>query len=123
MMVRSDGRKVFDYTGNASSNNDMLLTTCLSILSSYFSDIQLCQWLRNDQGKLKLGDFNRARVLAWNDEKQEYCTYSTGKCYGNVSSMAVAGIHQWFLLFCFDPKPPLTKPFSTDPLRSMLYKN
>jgi hypothetical protein len=47
-------------------------------------DVQLCQWLRNDQGKLKLGDFNRARVLQWNDEKQEYCKYNNGKSYGNV---------------------------------------
>lgn len=47
-------------------------------------DIQLCQWLRNDDGKLRLGDFNRARVLAWNEEKQEYCKYENGRGYGNV---------------------------------------
>ena len=47
-------------------------------------DIQLCQWLRNDDGKLKLGDFNRARVLAWNDAEQDYCTYDNGRGYGNV---------------------------------------
>jgi len=49
-------------------------------------DIQLCQWLRNDKGKLKLGDFNRARVLNWNEEKQEYCNYENGRGYGNWRS-------------------------------------
>ena len=50
-------------------------------------DIQLCQWLRNEDGNLKLGDFNRARVLAWNDEKQEYCKYDNGRGYGNVRTL------------------------------------
>lgn len=49
-------------------------------------DIQLCQWLRNDQGKLKLGDFNRARILGWNDAKQDYCKYENGRSYGNYRS-------------------------------------
>lgn len=42
-------------------------------------DIQLCQWLRNRDGKLKLGDFNRARVLQWDRRKQKYCPYNNGK--------------------------------------------
>ncbi|CAB9518340.1 receptor-like [Seminavis robusta] len=49
-------------------------------------DIQLCQWLRNDQGKLKLGDFNRARVLHWNETSGRYCNYDNGKSYGNYRS-------------------------------------
>lgn len=49
-------------------------------------DIQLCQWLRNDDFKLKLGDFNRARVLAWNQKTQEYCEYDNGHGYGNYRS-------------------------------------
>jgi hypothetical protein len=47
-------------------------------------DIQLCQWLRTREGKLKLGDFNRAVIRLWNVEKQEYCKHNNGLGYGNV---------------------------------------
>jgi serine/threonine protein kinase len=48
-------------------------------------DVQLCQWLRNREGKLVLGDFNRAQILDWNEENQEYCGYNNGYAFGNVS--------------------------------------
>jgi len=46
-------------------------------------DVQLCQWLRTEDGRLKLGDFNRAEVMAYNAEKKKYCRYRNGGCYGN----------------------------------------
>jgi hypothetical protein len=49
--------------------------------------VQLCQWLRLPDGKLKLGDFNRAEVMEYNSEEQKYCKYNNGKGYGNVSSV------------------------------------
>jgi hypothetical protein len=48
-------------------------------------DVQLCQWLRTRDGTIKLGDFNRAEVMNYNMEKKEYCRYSNGQAYGNVS--------------------------------------
>lgn len=39
-------------------------------------DIHLSQWLRAKTGALKLGDFNRAIIIGWNEEKQEYCKFS-----------------------------------------------
>ena len=49
-------------------------------------DIQLCQWLRTKDGTLKLGDFNRAEVMLWDEKEQKYCTYNNGKGYGNYRS-------------------------------------
>ena len=37
---------------------------------SVHDDVQLCQWLRTEDGRLKLGDFNRAEVMAYNAEKK-----------------------------------------------------
>ena len=51
------------------------------------NDVQPCQWLRTKLGQLVLGDFNRAEIMEWNDEKQEYCKYNIGYAYGNVSQM------------------------------------
>ena len=42
-------------------------------------DIQLRQWLRSSiDGRLILGDFNRARIMRWNDVDQKYCKFRTG---------------------------------------------
>jgi len=41
-------------------------------------DLQLAQWLRNDDGRIKLGDFNRAKVLTYDAKKEEYCRYDYG---------------------------------------------
>ncbi len=46
-------------------------------------DIQLCQWLRTEDGGLKLGDFNRAEFPSFDTVKQEYCKYNNGQGYGN----------------------------------------
>lgn len=46
--------------------------TCFGCLdSSVHDDVQLCQWLRTRDGKLKLGDFNRAEVMDFDREKGE----------------------------------------------------
>ena len=49
-------------------------------------DVQLCQWLRSRDGKLVLGDFNRAQIMEFNEAKGEYCKYNNGYSYGNVSA-------------------------------------
>jgi serine/threonine protein kinase len=48
------------------------------------NDIQLRQWLRTREGRLKLGDFNRAKFPDWNDEKENYCKFNNGVAFGNV---------------------------------------
>ena len=48
-------------------------------------DIQLCQFLRSKDGTLKLNDFNRAELMLWDENNQEYCKYNNGLAYGNVS--------------------------------------
>lgn len=49
-------------------------------------DIQLGQWLRETlNGTLVLGDFNLAKVLAWDEGKHRYCKYVNGRGHGNVS--------------------------------------
>jgi len=55
------------------------------LCASVHDDVQLCQWLRSRDGKIKLGDFNRAEVMDFDPEKQQYCKYNNGECYGNVS--------------------------------------
>jgi len=35
----------------------------------------LDQWLKNDAGQVKLGDFNRAKILMWNETQKDYCKY------------------------------------------------
>jgi hypothetical protein len=59
---------------------------CLSILNpSVHGDVQLQQWLGTQEGKLKLGDFNRAEVMDYDPVRGKYCKYNNGDCYGNVS--------------------------------------
>ena len=54
-------------------------------------DIQLCQWMRRESdGKMLLGDFNRATVMEWNvtgkgGKGEGYCRFDNGGGYGNVS--------------------------------------
>ena len=48
-------------------------------------DIQLCQFLQSKDGILKLNDFNRAEVMLWDENNQDYCKYYNGLAYGNVS--------------------------------------
>ena len=51
-------------------------------------DIQLSQFLWTDGTKtaVKLNDFNRAEVMLWDEENQEYCTFCNGKGGGDVSA-------------------------------------
>eukprot|EP00934_Nitzschia_sp_Nitz4_P000348 Nitzschia sp. Nitz4//scaffold42_size132992//14458//16405//NITZ4_003380-RA/size132992-processed-gene-0.26-mRNA-1//-1//CDS//3329551661//348//frame0 len=46
-------------------------------------DVQLCQWLRNREGVIKLGDFNRAEIPDFNPSSGEYCKYNNGGGNGN----------------------------------------
>jgi len=56
-------------------------------------DVKISQFLRNSKtGVLKLNDFNRAQVMLWDEDKEEYCRYSNGLVWGVVSG---------FLLNCF----------------------
>lgn len=55
-------------------------------------DVQLSQFLwTEDKSLLKLNDFNRAEVMLWDEEKQEYCTYGEGVGHGNVSNSSMYG--------------------------------
>ena len=48
-------------------------------------DIQICQWLRRrSDGKIVLGDFNRATIPKWNEGRQEYCKFTNGYGFGEV---------------------------------------
>ena len=46
-------------------------------------DVQLCQWMTTVDGKQKLGDFNRATIMEWDEVNGEYCLFNNGKGYGN----------------------------------------
>lgn len=46
-------------------------------------DIQLSQFLLTDDGHIKLNDFNRAEVMLWDEDNNEYCKYRNGKGHGN----------------------------------------
>ena len=48
-------------------------------------DIQLCQWLRTEDGSLKLGDFNRATIMDYKEKSGKYCKYKNGPGWGDVS--------------------------------------
>lgn len=52
-------------------------------------DIQLCQWLEHSDGRIKLGDFNRAEMMEWNDTDNSYCKYENGEVNGNVSTIYI----------------------------------
>jgi hypothetical protein len=51
---------------------------------SVHDDVQLCQWLQKREGRLKLGDFNRAEIMDFDEEEMEYCPYYNGGAFGNV---------------------------------------
>lgn len=46
-------------------------------------DVQLCQWLHTPDGRLKLGDFNRATFMTWDQVKGEYCRFNNGAAFAN----------------------------------------
>jgi len=39
------------------------------------NDLGLDQWLRGHDGIIKLNDFNKAKILEWNDKEQQYCKF------------------------------------------------
>mmetsp|Transcript_2119 Transcript_2119/g.3365 ORF Transcript_2119/g.3365 Transcript_2119/m.3365 type:complete len:571 (-) Transcript_2119:209-1921(-) len=49
-------------------------------------DVQLCQWLWDKNGKLRLGDFNRAELSLWSEKDQKYCKHYNGMGWGNWRS-------------------------------------
>jgi len=56
-------------------------------------DIQLCQWLNKSNDKdggmttsLVLGDFNRARIMRWNEASREYCKFFGSTAVGDYRS-------------------------------------
>ena len=50
-------------------------------------DIQLSQFLWTDETKtsVRLNDFNRAEVMFWDEEFEEYCRFHNGRGHGDVS--------------------------------------
>jgi len=78
-----------DYTPSEKLEIALDMARSLSVLHGYeggvivHDDVQLCQWLRNRKNKLVLGDFNRAEIRDWNEEKGEYCKHTNGYAYGN----------------------------------------
>lgn len=49
-------------------------------------DIQIPQFMRGKDGILKLVDFNRAEVMLYDPESEEYCKYLNGPVFGNYRS-------------------------------------
>mmetsp|Transcript_32250 Transcript_32250/g.94946 ORF Transcript_32250/g.94946 Transcript_32250/m.94946 type:complete len:622 (-) Transcript_32250:116-1981(-) len=47
-------------------------------------DIDLGQYLRTPDGRIKLNDFNRAKIQLWDPTKQEYCKYYNGHIGGKM---------------------------------------
>eukprot|EP00977_Amphora_coffeiformis_P000908 scaffold190_cov171-Amphora_coffeaeformis.AAC.33 len=46
-------------------------------------DIQLSQFLIGPEGHLKMGDFNRAEFMLYDEEHKEYCRYRNGAGHGD----------------------------------------
>ncbi|KAL7544377.1 hypothetical protein ACHAWF_007762, partial [Thalassiosira exigua] len=44
-------------------------------------DVQMCQWLRTPEGHLKLGDFNRATIMQWDEVRGGYCRFNNGEAF------------------------------------------
>jgi len=88
---KDDVKPQNDYTSLEKLELALAMAESLAVLHSYegglivHDDVQLCQWLRTRDDRLVLGDFNRAEIMDWNEEKGEYCMYNNGYAYGNVS--------------------------------------
>ncbi|CAB9518281.1 Probable serine/threonine-protein kinase [Seminavis robusta] len=48
-------------------------------------DIQLCQYLWTEEEGIgvKLNDFNRAEIMLWDEQAQQYCKYKNGRGHGD----------------------------------------
>lgn len=66
-------------------------------------DIQLSQFLWTDDTKtsVKLNDFNRAEVMLWDEEHQEYCKFRNGRAQGDVSVYGRCLPRAWFPIASF----------------------
>lgn len=47
------------------------------------STVRFGQWLHTTDGRLKLGDFNRATIMQWDTIKGEYCKFNNGEAFAN----------------------------------------
>ena len=47
-------------------------------------DVQYVQWLFDKNDNVILSDFNRAEVMLWDEDSEEYCKYFAGGATGNV---------------------------------------
>lgn len=89
---KDDVKPQNDYTTLEKLELALAMAESLAVLHSYegglivHDDVQLCQWLRTRDDRLVLGDFNRAEIMDWNEEKGEYCMYNNGYAYGNYRS-------------------------------------
>jgi hypothetical protein len=80
---------------NATEKLNIALEMALSIADLHgfkdgvivHDDIQLRQWLRASDGRLILGDFNRAIIMRWNDVDKQYCKFRSGTVFGDVSKL------------------------------------
>ncbi|KAG7337705.1 serine/threonine kinase [Nitzschia inconspicua] len=88
-MMNQELRSYNDYTPEEKLEIALAMAESLADMHGYpdgvivHDDVQPCQWLRTKEGILKLGDFNRAEIMDYNTEKQEYCRYKNGHAYGN----------------------------------------
>jgi len=92
LMDKEDVKPQNDYTVAEKLEMALSMSESLAALHGFeggiivHDDVQLCQWLRTRDGKLILGDFNRAEIMEWNRHKGEYCRYNNGYAYGNYRS-------------------------------------
>lgn len=80
-----------DLTGTQKLEYALEMAEAITLLHSYpggvivHDDVTLEQFLLDDEGNVKLNDFNRAEFMLWNDEDQEYCRYKNNPGNGWVS--------------------------------------
>jgi serine/threonine protein kinase len=48
------------------------------------NDLQLSQFLLDENNNLKLNDFNRGEIMFWNEKDKEYCNYKNNPGHGDV---------------------------------------
>ena len=84
-----------NFTAEQKLQYGLEMAEAIAVLHSFpdgmiiHDDIQMTQFLFTPDGHLKLNDFNRAEVVLWNEEDQEYCKYRNYKGQGDVSYLIV----------------------------------
>lgn len=96
-----------EYTVDEKWDMAIQMGESIAVLHNYkggrivHNDIQLRQWMRTKKGRLKLGDFNRAKIMEHQSTTTGtgtmYCKYSTGVAFGNVRISEMAEYHQLVL--------------------------